>query len=77
MTQTISIDIIDEKALKLLQDLEGLQLIRLRRDPTAPLLPIDWTKYKAAMTQQPLPEVDQQLKDLRNGWTSTTSGIPT
>ena len=34
MIQTVTIDIINEKALKLLQDLELLQLIRMRKDST-------------------------------------------
>lgn len=65
--QTITIDIINNKALRLLQDLELLQLIRVRRvkQPSAS----DWAaKYKGAMTKQPLTDVDNQLNELRNGW---------
>ena len=66
--QTVIIDILNNKAIKLLQDLELLQLIRMRREKTHPTK-INWAaKYKGAMTKQPLPDVDNQLKELRNEW---------
>jgi len=62
------IDIINEKAMKLLQDLELLQLIRLRKEKTQ-LHTIEWNQqYKGAMSKQPLSEIDSQLNELRNGW---------
>lgn len=67
--QTVTIDIINKKALKLLQDLELLQLIRLRKEtPLQKKSVINITKYKGAMTKQNLKEVDYQLNQLRNGW---------
>jgi hypothetical protein len=67
--RTITIDIINEKAINLLRDLELLKLIRLRREESAekPVFK-DWTKYKGAITKQPLDETNQQLNDLRRGW---------
>jgi hypothetical protein len=68
MVQTITVDIINQKALKLLQELEQLQLIRLRRED-AKETKIDWkSKYKGAMTKQPLSEIDGQIDELRAGW---------
>jgi hypothetical protein len=65
--QTVTIDIINDKALKLLQDLENLQLIRLHKDQKS--TKSQWTKrYKGAMTKQPLTEIDTQLNELRNQW---------
>lgn len=64
--QTITIDIINEKALKLLQDLELLKLIRVRKEKTSGSM--DWSKYKGAMTRQPIKEVDDQLTKLREEW---------
>lgn len=67
--RTITIDIINEKALSLLKDLELLQLIRLRKDSAEEnQLSIDWTQYKGAMAKQPLVEIDEQLDKLRNEW---------
>jgi hypothetical protein len=68
--QTITIDIINNKALKLLQDLELLQLIRLRKEKTSSVtVPNEWaTKYKGAMSKQPLTDIDNQLNELRNEW---------
>ncbi len=68
MIQTVTIDIINDKALKLLQDLELLQLIRMRKEK-APLTATSWTeRYKGAMSKQPLTEIDNQLNELREGW---------
>jgi len=68
--RTITIDILNEKALKLLKELERLKLIRVRgnknNDKSADAL--DWSKYKGAMSKQPLSDVDKQLNDLRSEW---------
>jgi hypothetical protein len=66
--QTVTIDILNEKALKLLQDLELLQLIRVRKEIVHDQ-GINWIeRYKGAMSKQPLREIDNQLDELRNGW---------
>lgn len=65
--RTITIDIINDKALNLLKELEQLKLIRLRKkEETSDV--VDWTKYKGAMSKQPLDEVDHQLNELRSEW---------
>lgn len=65
--RTITIDIINKKALTLLRDLEQLKLIRLRKDSQDDQsAAIDWVKYKGAMSKQPLNEIDLQLNELRN-----------
>ncbi|HQU59050.1 MAG: hypothetical protein KDD02_09685 [Phaeodactylibacter sp.] len=68
MIKTITIDVINEKAMKLLHDLELLQLIRLHRDEDQPS-PVNWAqRYKGAMSKQSLADIDDQLTELRNGW---------
>lgn len=68
MIRTITIDIINEKALKLLQDLELLQLIRMRKEKTQPAS-INWAqRYKGAMAKQSISDIDNQLNKLRAGW---------
>jgi hypothetical protein len=68
MVRTIIIDIINQRAMKLLQELEQLQLIRLRREDIKETK-IDWkSKYKGAMTKQPLSEIEGQIDELRGGW---------
>jgi hypothetical protein len=65
--KTITIDIINEKVLKLLHDLELLQLIRVRKKQVASST--DWkTKYKGALQTQPLEKVNSQLNNLRQEW---------
>ncbi|MDZ7776976.1 MAG: hypothetical protein U5L09_15870 [Bacteroidales bacterium] len=66
--KTIEIDILNEKALKLLQELEHLQLIRVRRKKTLKDEAATMAKYKGAMQKQPLNEVDNQLNELRSSW---------
>jgi hypothetical protein len=67
--RTITIDIINEKALNLLRDMELLDLIRLRKDKTEPKqTSAKWAKYKGAMSKQPLSDIDTQIDELRNEW---------
>ena len=67
--QTITIDILNNKVVRILQDLELLQLIRMRKEKTQPVAATNWTaKYKGAMTKQPLTDINNQLNDLRNEW---------
>lgn len=69
MTKTLTIDIINDKAVKLLQDMELLKLIRVRKNISQNDDTINFaTKYKGAMIKQPLNQVDNQLNDLRNSW---------
>jgi len=66
--RTITVDIINDKAFKLLQDLEQLQLIRLRSEVMRPSK-IDWVqKYKGAMAKQSPADIENQLNDLRSAW---------
>ncbi len=64
--KTIEIDILNEKALKLLRELEHLKLIRVRKNLKNNSVGI--AKYKGAMKKQPLNEVDKQLNELRSSW---------
>ena len=68
--RTITIDLLNEKAITLLKDLELLKLIRLRKEkeePKTSSLNLV-AKYKGAMSRQSISDTDKQLKDLRNEW---------
>jgi len=68
MVKKITIEIINERVLKLLEELELLQLIRLRKEKTQPPL-VNWQeRYKGTLSKQPLAEVDHQLNELRSEW---------
>ena len=68
MIKTITIDLINEKAMKLLQDMEQLQLIRVRGEKADPDM-INWSRlYKGAMSKQSLNDIENQLSELREGW---------
>jgi hypothetical protein len=67
--ETVTIDILNRKAIKLLKELENLHLIRLRKDikqPDSSILSVG--KYKGKMKKQSLTEIDEQLKELRSAW---------
>jgi len=68
--RTITLDILNEKALSLLKDLELLKVIRLRKDSaTSNASGNDLiSKYKGAMQKQPISDVDDQLNSIRNEW---------
>lgn len=67
--QTITIDILNNNAVRLLQDLELLKLIRMHKEKTQPATQTNWiAKYKGAMTKQPLTDINNQLNELRNEW---------
>jgi hypothetical protein len=69
MIQTVTIDIINSNAMQLLNDLELLQIIRVRKESKTNDATIDWvSKYKGKMTKQPIIEIDNQLNELRNAW---------
>jgi len=68
MRHTITVDIINEKAIKLLQDLESLQLIRLHTEDESDLERKQRVKdYKGAFSPQSVHEINEQLKSLRKG----------
>ena len=64
---TLTIDILDEKALNLIKDLETLKIIRVRKDKHVVAKDMI-SKYKGAMSPQPQNEIDKQINDLRNEW---------
>ena len=65
---TITVDIIDDKALTLLRDLEAMNVIRLHKEKTDVTEVNFAEKYKGKMTKQPIEEVEKQLKELRDSW---------
>ncbi len=69
MTHTLTIDIINDEALKLLKKMENKKLIRIRKEiaySAKKVNPI--SKYKGAMQKQSLQEIDTQLIDIRSSW---------
>ncbi len=67
--QTVTIDILNSKVFKLLQDLELLQLIRLRKEKARENISgTGVTKYKGMMSKQSLSDIDSQLKEMRSEW---------
>jgi hypothetical protein len=66
MNRSLTIEIIDQDAVILLEGMEHLKLIKVFRD--APKK-VNWVKkYKGAMSRQPAEEIERQLDELRNAW---------
>jgi len=68
--RTVTLDILGDKAVDLLKDLEALKVIRIKSNELdAERSTIDLAqKYSGAMTQQSIKEINKQLRDLRNEW---------
>lgn len=66
--ETLIVDIINQNALKLLQDLELLQLIKVRREVKAEISNIELLKYKGTMKKQPIEQIEQQFIQIRQDW---------
>ncbi len=67
---TVTLDILDNKALNLLKDLESLKVIRLHnaKEDNSALAIARIKSYKGLMTKQSIEEIDKQINDLRNEW---------
>ena len=67
---TITLDILDDKALNLLKDLEALKIIRIQsKNETDKPMPVKLSeKYSGTMTKQAPEEIDKQINELRNEW---------
>ena len=67
--QTVTVDILNSKAIRLLQDLELLQLIRVRKEENKVTTAVNLVeKYKGSMQKQSISDIDHQLTELRNEW---------
>jgi hypothetical protein len=68
--RTITLDILDDKAINLLKDLETLNVIKLhavKEDKKIEAIN-SIKKLQGLMSKQSLEEIDRQLFDLRNEW---------
>ena len=67
--RTVTVDIINEKAIKLLEDMELLQLIRLHKQlPNDKEAAARIAGLKGAMAKQSIEEIEKQLKEMRDEW---------
>jgi hypothetical protein len=67
--KTVTLDILDHKAIDLLKDLQALNIIRIQDIDGNNDYPINsFTKYKGKISSQSIEEIDKQVNDLRNEW---------
>ena len=67
---TVTLNILDDKAINLLKDLEAMNIIRIQKnDGEYKLTAVDFAaKYSGSMSKQTPEEIDRQLNELRNEW---------
>ena len=66
--QTVTINILNDKALNLLKDLESLELIKMQQGNQNISPQESVANYKGAMRKKPTSELDRQLLKLRKEW---------
>jgi hypothetical protein len=67
--QTISVNIINEGVLRILDDLALLNLISIKNEKNEnSTISNTISNYKGKMKKQTAPEIDKQFEDLRNEW---------
>ena len=68
--RTLTLDVLNDKAINLLKDLEDLKVIKLHEDAEIHAKnPKNLAaKYSGAMTKQSIEEIEKQLNDLRAEW---------
>jgi hypothetical protein len=66
--KTLTIEILDQKAMDLLQEMENQHLVKINKI-TNRGQGIDWVKkYKGKLTVKSQGKTDQQLDELRSSW---------
>jgi hypothetical protein len=67
--RSVTIDILNDKVLKILNELESLKLIKVRGTKKADPKNDKWIKkYKGSISKQPAAEIDKQLNEIRDEW---------
>jgi len=66
--QTINIQILNKKAIKILQELELKDLIKIRKNEKKASKADRIRSYKGAMHKQSTIEIENQLNELRKDW---------
>lgn len=66
--QTITIEILDDKALAILKELAFQRMIKLQQIEPADYKVAQMKSLKGAMKKQLISDVDNQLNELRNDW---------
>lgn len=68
MIKTVTLDIINEKALLLLHNLEDLNLVKLHQVEESNADASWFQSFKGSITKQTPEQIEQQFQSLRNEW---------
>ena len=66
--KTIVIDLINEKAIDMLKGMEALELIKVHQGEDKHYDPTKILSLAGKMTKQPMADIEQQLKSMRDEW---------
>jgi len=67
--QTLTIDIMNDKVMDLIRDLEDLHLVRVHKHPKAMhAVSNSLVRYKKNLSKSSEQEIDAKLKEIHNGW---------
>jgi translation elongation factor EF-Tu-like GTPase len=66
--QTVVVDIVNEKTMALLVDMETMDLIHVHDNKSQSKQTCPISELKGKITKQPIEEVNKQLSELRNAW---------
>jgi histone H3/H4 len=62
--EKLTINILDKKALKKLQELVNKKLIEIHREPSSHA--VDWEKYSGSLPKAPIAEIEKEIAEFRN-----------
>jgi hypothetical protein len=62
--EKLTINILDNRALKKLQELVKKKLIEIPRESDSQI--VDWEKYSGALPKIPISEIEKEIAELRN-----------
>ena len=70
MENTMLIQITNHKAIKLLHELEELNLIKVLKDNIAPVKTKLSDKYKGTLSKEQGQDLNEHIKEMRSEWNS-------
>lgn len=74
--QTLTIEVLNEKALPLLRNLENLDIIRIQPPPEAPPKRKLSEELRGSITPELAADLHRQLEEMRNEWERDISPTP-
>jgi hypothetical protein len=62
--QKLTIQILDKKAVKKLQDLVNKKMIEIKQEPSSEV--VDWSSFAGSLPKMSIQEIEKEIKEFRN-----------